>query len=280
MSDPLFAKYRSRCGYTYEEPDGVGLFRIDGLSDVPGIDHCFSARSGGVSTGPFESMNLSFTRESERGNVAENYRLFCRAAGIPAESLVLDSYEHGAMVRKVDRADRGRGFDREPLPLCDGLVTDDPLVTLSTGHADCMAFFAVDPVRRCIGLAHAGWRGALARIGKNLIESLRAHYGADPSRVVAAVGPSICPACFEVGPEVVEQFRAAFPGEDLYTVHPATGKTHIDLWRVAELQFLEAGVLPEHIFLSGVCTVEDPRLFSYRGSRGPTGGMAAFLRLV
>ncbi len=280
MSDPLFVKHRSPSGYTYTEPDGVGMFRIDGLSAVPGIEHCFSARSGGVSTGPFESMNLSFTREAERENVVRNYRLFCRAADIPAESLVLDSYEHGSTVRAVDRSDCGRGFTRPPLSPCDGLVTDDPLVTLSTGHADCMAFFAVDPVRRCIGLAHAGWRGALARIGRNLVDVLCERFGAVPARIIAAVGPSICPSCFEVGPEVTEQFAAAFPGEDLYTVHPATGKTHIDLWRVAELQFMEAGVLPEHIFLSGVCTVEDPRLFSYRGSRGPTGGMAAFLRLV
>lgn len=279
MDKTAFSRTAAKMAYTYREPEGVGIFTIDGLSALPCIDHGFSARSGGVSTGAYESMNLSFTRLAERDNVTENYRRFCHAAGIPVESMVLDNYEHGTTVLRVDRADQGKGYTLPPLPHCDGLVTDDPAVTLFTGHADCMAFYAVDPERRCIGLAHAGWRGALGRIGKNLVEMLVQEYGADPARIVTGVGPSICPACFEVGPEVVELFEAGFPGEDLYTVHPVSGKTHIDLWRVAELQFLEAGILPEHIHLAGVCTVEDDRLFSYRGYHGPTGGMAAFLRL-
>ena len=280
MSDPLFIKAKAERSYDYRENLGAGIFTIPALSAIPCIDHGFSARSGGVSTGPFESMNLSFTRETEQANVAENYRRFCKAAGIPVESMVLDHYEHGTTVLKVDRADRGKGYDKPPLPLCDGLVTDDPAVTLFTGHADCMAFYAVDPVRKCIGLAHAGWRGALNRIGKNLIEQMVLHYSADPARIIAAVGPSICPSCFEVGPEVIEMFSAAYPGLDLYTVHPVTGKTHIDLWSVAETQFKEAGVKSDNIYLSGVCTVEDDRLFSYRGAKGPTGGMAAYLRLI
>lgn len=279
MQKPSFLSARSPRGFAYQEPDGVGVFLIPALSALDCVQHGFSARSGGVSKGSFSSMNLSFTREEERENVLKNYALFCSANGIPVESMVLDSFEHGTTVLRVDRADCGRGYSRPPLPPCDGLVTDDPAVTLFTGHADCMAFYAVDPVRRCIGLAHAGWRGALSRMGKNLIEKMVSEYHSDPGDIIAAVGPSICPDCFEVGDDVAELFSAAYPGLDCRFYNEKTHKAHIDLWRVAEQQFWEAGVLPAHIFLSGVCTVEDERLFSFRRSKGPTGGMAAFLRL-
>lgn len=264
----------------YCAENGVGYFTFPVLSALSCVRHAFSARAGGVSAGPFSSMNLSFTREAERDNVLENYRIFCKAAGFPFESLVLDNFEHGANVLRVDRRDCGKGTLLAPLPHCDGLVTDDPEVTLSTGHADCMAFFAVDPVRRCIGLAHAGWRGALGRIGKNLMEKLIKDYSADPARIVALVGPSICPRCFEVGEDVAELFVTAFPALPCRFVDETTGRPHIDLWAVARAQFEEAGVLPENIHISGVCTVEDERLFSFRRAKGPTGGMAAFLRLL
>ena len=266
--------------YAYSEESGVGIYTFPALSALPCIRHGFSARFGGVSQGAFSSLNLSFTRENERENVLENYRLFCKAADVPVESLVLDNYEHGTNVLRVGKSDCGKGYSRAPLPHCDGLVTNDPEVTLSTGHADCMAFYAVDPEKRCIGLAHAGWRGALGRIGKNLVEKLVSEFGADPVRMIVAVGPSICPGCFEVGEDVALLFTDAYPGLDCRSFDEEKQKPHIDLWAVARRQFEEAGVPAAQIHISGVCTVEDERLFSFRRAKGPTGGMAAYLRLV
>ena len=279
MSDPLFVKHRSPSGYTYTEPDGVGMFRIDGLSAVPGIEHCFSARSGGVSTGPFESMNLSFTREAERENVVQNYRLFCRAANIPAESLVLDSYEHGSTVRAVDRSDCGRGFTRPPLSPCDGLVTDDPLVTLSTGHADCMAFFAVDPVRRCIGLAHAGWRGTVGKIGEAVIDCMTEDYGCDPTDIIAVVGPAIGACCYEVDSPVFEQFASLTELKPAYfTKSLGHGKYLIDLKETNRRMLMDAGLLSINITISDVCTkCNSGLLYSHRASGGKRGGLIAMM---
>lgn len=258
---------------------GVGIYSLPALSALPGFDHGFSARAGGVSDGHFTSLNLSFNRPEEPGRVLENYRRFCAAAGIPFQRMVMDNYAHGTSVLRVDAADAGKGYLAEPLPQCDGLVTNDPTVTLSTGHADCMAFFCIDPVRRCIGLAHAGWRGALGRIGANLLGAMREHYGSDPANVRIGVGPSICPRCFEVGSSVAEQFAGAFP--DIPCVLGRDGeKDRVDLWMVACKQFLEAGARSEHISLSGVCTVETPMLYSHRRDKGQTGGMAAYLRIL
>ena len=265
--------------FTYHDLENeVGLYRLPSFSACKGIDHGFTAKTGGVSEGPFASLNLSFTRPEQRENVMENYRIFANAASIPWESMVMDSYEHGTTILKVDRSDCGKGYLYDPLPPCDGLVTNDPFVTLITGHADCMAFFFYDPVKRAIGLCHAGWRGALARIGSEVVRQMAANYGCDPKDILAGVGPSICPRCFEVGDDVADLFEEAFPDCPLRGVNQR-GKATIDLWQVAASQFLESGIVPEHIELMGVCTVEDTRLFSYRRD-GRTGGMAAFLRLL
>ena len=266
-------------GASFRYVNGVGIYTLPALTRLAGVEHGFTAKSGGVSEGYFASLNLSFTRPEKRENVMENYRIFCRAAEIPFDTMVMDSYEHGTTVLKVDRTDAGKGYLLDPLPACDGLVTNDPAVTLITGHADCMAFYFVDPVKRSIGLAHAGWRGALGRIGARVVERMASEYGSDPADIIAGVGPSICPDCFEVGDNVAQEFAQGFP--DLPCVLPQeNARPHVDLWMIACAQFVEAGVQPEHISLFDVCTVTTPRLYSHRRDKGNTGGMAAYLRLL
>lgn len=269
-------------GFRYHEnARGVGSFTLPTFESQPWIAHGFSARTGGVSAGHLASLNLSFTREEEpRQRTMENYRIFCAAENIPEESMVMDTYEHGTTVRRVDRADRGRGYTLPSLPFCDGLVTDDPLVTLMTGHADCMAFFFADPKRRCIGLAHAGWRGALSRIGAEVVRMMQESFQSDPRDILAGVGPSICPNCFEVDAALGGEFQNAFPETDCLLPGRRPGKAYVDLWQVAVCQFLEAGIVPGNISLMEVCTVEDGRLYSHRGDGGRTGGMTAYLRIL
>ena len=258
---------------------GVGIYSSPALDRLEGFDHGFTARSGGVSEGCFSSLNLSFTRPENRGNVMENYRIFCRAADIPFENMVMDNYEHGTTVLRVDAADMGKGYSLDPLPACDGLVTDDPRITLITGHADCMAFFLINPVRRCIGLAHAGWRGALGRIGAIVAERMKKEFGSDPADIVASISPSICPDCFEVGQNVAQEFDSSFPDIPCVLPHPGA-RPHVDLWMVACKQLFDAGLKPEHVSLFDVCTMETPRLYSHRRDHGDTGGMAAYLRIL
>ncbi len=273
----FLAEYTAiRPAFTYRERGGVGIYALPAFSARQEIDHGFSARIGGVSKAPFTGLNLSFTHD-ERADVLENYRRFSQGAGFPEGSMVMDSYEHGITVRRVDGRDRGRGFTRESLPPCDGLMTNDPAVTLITGHADCMAFYFFDPVQRAIGLCHAGWRGALGRIGGNVIAEMKKAYGSDPRDMLCGVGPSICPKCFEVGEDVCRDFETAFPLCPLRGVNER-GNPTVDLWQVAVCQFMEQGVPARNISLMGVCTKETMNLYSYR-REGRTGGMAAFLRL-
>lgn len=268
-----------RRGHSYIEHQGVGIYTLPAFDAFEGLRHGFSARMGGVSEGYLHSLNLSFTREEEnRDNVMQNYRIFCRAAGIREDRMVMDSFAHGTTVRRVDRADAGRGYSLWPLPACDALITDDAFVTLMTGHADCMAIYFYDPVQRCIGLAHAGWRGALGRIGQGVVDAMRESFGTRPEQLCAGIGPSICADCFEVGADVADAFEAAFPDTPCVR-RTADGKGRVDLWMAAFRQLLDAGLRPENFSLMDVCSFEDGRLYSHRRDHGLTGGMAAFLSL-
>ena len=269
-------------GFAYHETEsGVGSYTLPNLSALPCVRHGFSARTGGVSTGALASLNLSFSREGSepRETTMQNYRIFCDAEQIPETSMVMDNYEHGTTVLRVDRRDCGKGWTLPPLPNCDGIVSNDPAVTLMTGHADCMAFYFVDPVKRAIGLAHAGWRGALGKIGMEVVACMQASFGTDAHDLYAGVGPSLCQAHFEVDAPLGEAFRSAFPYTDC--LRPGKPqKAYVDLWQAAIGQFLEAGIQPERMMLAGVCTFEEARLYSYRREKPVTGGMSAYLRLV
>lgn len=268
-------------GYGYHETEThVGSFTIPAFEKQPWLAHGFSARTGGISEAHLSSLNLSFTREEEpRSTTMENYRIYCAAEGIPVESMVMDAYEHGTTVLCVDRKDCGKGYSRESLPSCDGLVTNDSAVTLMTGHADCMAFYFADTANHSIGLCHAGWRGAFSRIGCEVVRMMQESFGTDPKNLIAGVGPSICPECFEVDTELGEEFQKAFPATSCLLPGKRSGKSYVNLWQVAACQFLEAGIPADRINIMGVCTVEDPRLYSHRGDNRHTGGATAYLRI-
>ncbi len=267
-------------GHGYHQENGIGFFTLPAFTQSGVVRHGCSTRTGGVSTGAYTALNLSFTRQDELPEtVMENYRLFSTAAGIDWPSMVMDNFEHGTTVLAVDSGHAGSGYLLPPLPFCDGLVTDDENVALITGHADCLPLYLLDPVRRCIGLAHAGWKGTLGKIGLVAAQLMIERYGAVPERMLAGVGPCICADCFEAGEDLGVLFSDAFPG--VPCVSPGKpGKVQIDLAMAAAAQFMEAGIPSKQISLMDVCTFEEECLYSHRREKGNTGGMAAFLQLL
>ena len=145
------------------EQQGVSFLTFPQLARFPWLNQAFSTRLGGVSPGEVSSMNLNFNRGDLDENVLENYRRFCRAAGFEFDSLVASAQDHHTEIRRVTAEQAGVGSwkprDRQSV---DGLITDEPGVTLVTYYADCVPLYFVDPVHRAIGLAHAGWRGTVA----------------------------------------------------------------------------------------------------------------------
>lgn len=237
-----------------------------------GFLHGFPERSGGVSQGLRSSLNLGVRWGDDRDHVETNRRLLAEHAGYDPAQLVATRHVHGTNVWRVGEplAD-GAEFD--------GLVCDRPGPVLGAFAADCIPILFAEPAARVCGAAHAGWRGTVAGIARNVIRRME-EAGARPERVHVALGPSIGPCCFEVGPEVVAEFRAAL-GDLPGLVVPGPRKDHLDL-RVATRAILErAGVAPEHIDDRPPCTrCEADRFFSYRRDGRDGGVHMAFIALA
>lgn len=253
------------------------------LTRIPGLIHGFSTRLGGVSEGACTSMNLSFSRGDQEEKVRENYRRIAGAIGFSVASIVCSDQTHTANVRVVSSRDCGYGITREkPYQDVDGLLTNEPGVTLTTFYADCVPLYLVDPVKRVIGLSHSGWKGTAAKIGKVTVEAMIREFGSNPQDIYGAIGPSICPDCYEVSRDVAEVFRRVYTKEQCQVMikDNGTGKYQLDLWQACVYNFLEAGILEKHISRPNLCTCCNPKvLFSHRASQGKRGNLAAFMML-
>lgn len=246
------------------------------------VKHCFTTRLGGVSEGIFESLNLSFTRGDKRAAVEENFQRVSQALGTEYENFVFTDQTHTVNVKRVGMEDAGRGLTRERgYSDVDGLITNEPGLVLSTFYADCVPLYFVDTKKRAIGLSHSGWRGTVRRMGRVTLEAMRREFGTEPSDVVCAIGPSICQDCYEVSEDVAAEFMCEFSNRSEEILQDkGNGKYQLDLWRANEIILLEAGIKPEHLSVTDVCTCcNDKVLFSHRASQGKRGNLGAFLCL-
>lgn len=269
-------------GFIYKRTNkGTGLYCAEALDKAGGVSHGFSTREGGIIVDPPKaSLNLSWTRCGSPEEVIANFKIFAEGAGIDYDDMAVVNHEHGANVLRIAHEHRGRGFYKDPLPPCDGIITDDPTVTLVTSHADCGAYFFYDPVHRAIGMAHAGWKGTLLRIGAEMARRMAEEFDTDPSDIIAATGPCICRDCFEVDADLGEKFQSEF-GYPGISRPGRQGKAYVDLELAAAVQFVEAGIRPESITLMNACTYENRQhFFSHRRDKGITGSMAAYIKLI
>lgn len=262
---------------------GVPYLAFPALEGTGLVSHAFSTRLGGVSEGKYATMNFTFTRGDDPNHVRENYRRMAAALGVNPDRMVLSWQTHTTNVRVVTETDAGKGIGKDrDYEDVDGLVTNVPGITLVTFYADCVPLYLVDPVNRAIGLSHSGWRGTVNRMGQATVEAMGRAYGTKPEDLIACIGPSICQDCFEVGGEVVEEFHQAFAScywTEL-SYKKGSGKHQLNLWRANQIVFEEAGVRPENIYTTDICTHCNPELlFSHRTMGNERGNLAAFLCL-
>ena len=266
-----------------QNADTDPYLQFNSLSELKFIRHAFSTRLGGVSEGEFTSMNTAFNRGDDPAHVTENYRRICAAAGFDFDSLVASAQDHHTYVRAVTSADRGVGIrkprDRESV---DALITNEPGVTLVTYYADCTPLFFVDTKNRAIGLAHAGWRGTVGRIGEKVLEKMHDCYGTEPSDVVAAIGPAISRCCYEVDEPCAKHFLAMTDLRPEQFVFPKEGgKFMLDLLETNRQILVAAGVKPENITVSDLCTnCHSDLLWSHRATKGRRGTMSAMMAII
>jgi len=259
---------------------GLQILQVAPFRKLPWLVHGFSTRPGGVSQLDGQPvLNLGFMEWDSRENVAENRRLLQTALG--AEDFAL------APLKQI-HSDAIRLFTAAPALACQGdaSVTNRSGLLLAVQTADCVPILLVDPKKRAVAAIHAGWKGTLARIAEKAVGRLRLEFGSKPADLLAALGPSIGPCCYEVGAEFVTKFTAQFADASEYFDEPRTGdepnplqwlsmappghqppprNVHLDLSKANRAQLLAAGVRPQNIFPSGLCTAcRTDLFFSYR----------------
>ena len=231
-----------------------------------GVFAAFSGRAGGVSSGPFESLNLGLRVGDDAAAVAANRAALAAACGVTAADLAWMQQVHGGDVCYL-----GAGITEPPGPV-DAIFTDVPGRPLCVQVADCVPVVVADPESRLIGAAHAGREGLVAGVVPALITAMTSA-GASPARMRALTGPSICGGCYEVPADLQARVSAAVPGARCQTFDGTPG---LDIAAGVRAQLAAAGVgwfrsVPR-------CTKESDDLYSYR-REGTTGRFAGVIWL-
>jgi YfiH family protein len=270
------------------------ILHSEALTRIPWLVHGFSTRGGGFSrVHGGKVLNLGFTKQDSRSAVERNRAAFLSqlgaANGKKLWPLVTLRQIHSALIHCVAE------LPKEPL-VGDGLITCMPDVVLSIQTADCLPVILVDTKQRAVGVFHAGWRGTVKRIVEKGVGEMCRCFGTLPKNIKAAIGPGIHGCCFDVGPEVRQQFESQFvyasdlfreteesdPVREKYPLLFLTArapghsdlptKTFLDLVEANRRQLIDAGVSTKNIGASQLCTACRPDLlFSYRAEKGVTG---------
>lgn len=253
--------------------DGLVYYQFKTMAYLDGLNHGVFTRRGGVSSPPFDSLNVGSTVGDDLYRVLDNRQRMVGIFGLRDEDSRTTWQVHGSHV--IDASASG-ATDGTP-PKADGIITNAHDLPLVMRFADCVPLLFYDPVRGVIGLAHAGWRGTITGIGPATVQAMADQYGSRPADILAGIGPSIGPCCYEVGPEVEAQVHEAF-GSTAGLIEPGNGThgAHLDLWEANRRALAGAGV--KHIEVGGMCTgCHTHEFFSHRAEAGKTGRFGALI---
>lgn len=255
--------------------DGLSCYQFD-IFEKSRLFHGIFTRSGGVSPSPWESLNLGGTVGDERSNVFENRKRLFSAAGLAVESLFDVWQVHGT---RVICTQSPRPLD-EPFTQADAILTGSEDVTLFMRFADCVPILLHDPIRNVAGIVHAGWKGTLDKIVAEAVRIMGEQYQTGAENILAGIGPSICRAHYEVGEDLVAKTHTAFKGFASTVLHQHEDHNYLDLWEANRFLLEQAGVRPQHIQISGICTAENTHdWYSHRAEKGKTGRFGALFSL-
>lgn len=246
------------------------------------IVHFVSTRLGGVSNDSFSSLNLGKYQGDAQYNVDTNRKALASSLGFSPTSMVFAKQVHGCNVARVDSLlpeGQEAGGDSD-IPDTDGMVTNVRGICLVTLAADCVSLIFFDPVKKAVGVAHAGWQGTVKRIGSEVIHAMSREYGSLPADILVGIGPSIGPCCYEVGYDVVRAATASF-GRAKGVILSSTRFNNpvLNLWYANTITLTEAGVMPQNIEATMTCTkCHQSKFFSARG--GDKGRFGAGVMLI
>lgn len=251
------------------------------FSAFPNIIAAQSTRLGGVSTGPFSSLNLGLSTGDTRENVEENRRLLFSRIGIEEAQLASSGQEHGKEILFAKTSGRRKGFD--------AIITNEKNLFVAVSIADCTPVLVYDAEHGAVAAIHAGWRGTVQQIVAATLQRMKEEFGTRGQNCYAYIGACIAECSFEVGAEVAERFdsdcaRAAEAhviSEEVNEGASAMKSAHkyfVDLKRANKKQLTEFGIPPGQVEVSDQCTLlNNDRYFSFRLEKGNTGRMLAVI---
>jgi len=258
---------------SFHQVGSIRYLTLESL-DVPDIVHAIFTRHGGVSPAPWDSLNMGgYLGDDLEHTYLNRVRAF-EAVGRDPHS-VFDVWQvHSADVICSDEP-RLRDI---PHQKADAILTDNPEITLFMRFADCVPILFYDPIKRVVGLAHAGWQGTIKQVVTATVEKMGAAYRCRPTDIWAGIGPSIAVHHYEVGKNVVELARKTFGQQAEAFLPSQNGSTYFDLWAANRFLLAQAGI--QQIEITGQCTACHPEdWFSHRGEQGKTGRFGALIAL-
>lgn len=252
--------------YRFTQINGIKMLELSAINNTQVAQVYCTTRSGGISTGTYESMNCNIYKKLDIENGRENFRLVCKALNINDRHVITNRLVYFTdKVRCVTKTDLVDIYDESIAAPADGLVTDDDDIVLFFYAADCPVITFVDPEKRVIGGLHSGWKGCLIPIIENTVAAMCNNYGCQRENIIVQMTPSIGQCCFEVSEDVAEKFSKAGFSD---FISREQERPHIWLDGVNTELLKKAGIKSENIYRTDICTCCNPALFhSYR--RGP-----------
>lgn len=258
-----------------------GLLAFENLGRIPNLVHFITTRKGGVSLPPYDKLNLGLHTDDNPDHVLANRVALAERTGIPLAQFLYASQVHSGDVKIVDSEAIETGVLSHN-PRTDATITALPGICLMVMVADCVPVILFDPEKRVSAVIHAGWRGTVHQITSNTIRTMVEHFGCIPADILAGIGPSIGPCCYEVGEDVKDFVKQSFGTTDGYLIQKKqNSKPHFDLWYANHKQLTDHGVKPGNIETSELCTLcHSDIFFSSRASGGITGRFAAGICII
>lgn len=257
----------------------LDYFQFVNLSNYKGLKHFVTTHNGGISKPPFDSLNLGLKVADTKDAVIHNRHTLASVADVNIDYFVIPSQCHSNNIQIVDEKNRGMGvFDK-----ADAISDTDALVSITKGiclmifAADCVPVLFFDPVQKVIAAAHAGWKGTVNKIVQDVVFCMSENFGTNPKDIIAGIGPSIGPCCYNVGDEVILKVNAVFSEMSAVLTKIAdSNEVYFDLWQANKINLTNAGVQESNIEIAELCTFcHSDLFFSHRKSGGNTGRFGA-----
>lgn len=241
----------------------IHYITIPALEKIGLIKHAFTTRQGGLGA---RSSGIKLT---------DDWKALAEAFGVNPERLVTANQVHGENIVRVD----GRNFKKTKTAQADAMITNALEMAIGVETADCVPVLLVDPLTPAVGAVHAGWRSTVKRIVQKAVKKMQDEFGTDPARMIAAIGPTIGPECYEVDEPVMGPIREAFPLWKEVVSARGSDKWSLDLVKLNRLELLQIGLSEKNVHSLGLCTSCRRDLFYSFRAEGRTGRMLSVIMI-